>query len=51
VSRIQQLLGYEPQVTFECGVHELVQWVGLQEQVRDDVALATGELAARGLMR
>jgi dTDP-L-rhamnose 4-epimerase len=49
ISRIQRLLGYQPKVTFEAGVRELVGWVAGQQ------AAATGDahaqLAARGLVR
>jgi dTDP-L-rhamnose 4-epimerase len=51
ISRIQRLLGYKPRVQLEDGVHELVQWVGRQSEIRDDVVAATAELAARGLVR
>lgn len=51
VGRIRRLLGYEPKVRFEDGVGELVQWVSRQEGVRDSVADAAGQLAARGLAR
>jgi dTDP-L-rhamnose 4-epimerase len=49
ISRIQRLLGYQPRVTFEDGVRELVTWVAGQQ------AGATGgdahaQLAAHGLV-
>ncbi len=51
ISRAQELLGFKPKVTFERGVHELVDWVGRQKRIRDDVAAATLELSERGLVR
>ena len=51
VSRARRLLGYEPRVSFEQGVGELVGWVARQQGVRDTVAEAASELAARGLTR
>jgi len=52
ISRIQQLLGYAPRVTFEAGVHELVEWVAEQQgSVRHDPAAASAELAVHGLVR
>ncbi|MBV8083793.1 MAG: NAD-dependent epimerase/dehydratase family protein [Chloroflexi bacterium] len=51
IGRIQRLLGYHPRIQLEDGVHELVQWVARQSEIRDDVVTATAELAARGLVR
>ena len=45
-----ELLGYEPKVTFEDGMGELVEWLADQE-ADDHVDDATSELAARGLAR
>jgi dTDP-L-rhamnose 4-epimerase len=50
ISRIQRLLGYQPRVTFEDGVHELVAWVA-QQQAGTPAADAHGQLEARGLVR
>ena len=51
ISRIQELLGYEPKVSFEQGVGELVSWVAGQQGVHSDVDGATQQLAALGLVR
>ncbi|MCC7105203.1 MAG: SDR family NAD(P)-dependent oxidoreductase [Chloroflexi bacterium] len=51
ISRIRSRLGYEPRVRFEDGVAELVGWVSQQRGVRDAVAEAAAQLAARGLTR
>lgn len=51
ISRARELLGFEPKVAFEQGVHELVDWVGRQHRIRDDVVAATHELSERGLVR
>ncbi len=49
ISRIQRLLGYQPRVTFEQGVRELVGWVaGQQATTTSD---ANAQLAAYGLVR
>jgi dTDP-L-rhamnose 4-epimerase len=50
VSLAQDLLGYQPTVTVEQGVAELLTWVREQHAV-DSVAQATSELDARGLVR
>lgn len=48
ISEARQVLGYEPQVTLEQGLHEIAQW--LEGQVAHDrVAEAGAELAKRGL--
>jgi len=50
VSRARSLLGYEPRVTLEKGIPELLSWV--QEQAaRDQVERATAELESRQLVR
>jgi dTDP-L-rhamnose 4-epimerase len=50
ISRARRLLGYEPRVTLEEGIPELLGWV--REQEADDrVAQATSELEARQLVR
>jgi dTDP-L-rhamnose 4-epimerase len=48
ISKAQRLLGYQPSVTFEDGMGELIEWMGKQTS-EDKVELATAELAARGL--
>ncbi|HYD52328.1 MAG TPA: NAD-dependent epimerase/dehydratase family protein [Gemmatimonadaceae bacterium] len=48
ISRARALLGYEPQVEFEEGLVELVDWLGGQTAT-DRVDQASAELAARGL--
>jgi len=50
ITRARALLGYEPRVTLEEGIPELLGWV--REQEADDrVAQATSELEARQLVR
>ncbi|MBI2756351.1 MAG: GDP-mannose 4,6-dehydratase [Chloroflexi bacterium] len=53
ITRIRTSLGYEPTVTFEQGVAELVRWVAEQRgsALHNDASAATRELAARGLVR
>jgi dTDP-L-rhamnose 4-epimerase len=48
IDRARALLGYEPAVTFEDGMRELVEWLGAQTAV-DRVAEATAALEERGL--
>jgi dTDP-L-rhamnose 4-epimerase len=50
ISRARDLLGYEPRVTLEAGIPELLEWVGRQ-QAEDGVARATAELESRQLVR
>ncbi|HEY2427289.1 MAG TPA: NAD-dependent epimerase/dehydratase family protein [Acidimicrobiales bacterium] len=50
ISRARQLLGYEPKMTLEDGVPELLEWVRGQQAV-DRVGQATTELEARNLVR
>jgi dTDP-L-rhamnose 4-epimerase len=50
ISRARRLLGYEPRVTLEAGVPELLEWVQHQEAT-DAVARATAELESRQLVR
>jgi dTDP-L-rhamnose 4-epimerase len=50
ITRARTLLGYEPKVTLEAGIPELVDWVG-QQNATDRVGEATAELAARQLVR
>ena len=47
ISRIQEL-GYQPQVHFEDGIAELVEWVRLQKAI-DRFEQARQELVSRGL--
>lgn len=49
VSLAREVLGYEPKVSFEAGMEELVAWLQAQERPKDDVARHAAELAARGL--
>jgi dTDP-L-rhamnose 4-epimerase len=44
------LLGYEPKVTLESGLDELLNWLGGQE-AEDRVESATAELAERSLVK
>ncbi|HEV8542423.1 MAG TPA: SDR family NAD(P)-dependent oxidoreductase [Verrucomicrobiae bacterium] len=48
ISQARRLLGYEPRVSFEEGLEELVTWLEGQVAV-DRVAQASAELSARGL--
>jgi dTDP-L-rhamnose 4-epimerase len=49
ITLARTLLGFEPQVTFEEGIDELVEW--LSEQIAtDSVEQATEELSRRGLV-
>ncbi len=50
IDKARQLLGFSPQVPFDQGIAELVEWVQSQEAV-DAVAQATSELELRGLAR
>lgn len=50
ISRARALLGFEPAVTLEQGVPELLEWVR-HEQATDRVAQATAELEAHQLVR
>jgi hypothetical protein len=43
------MLGYEPKVTFESGVKELVEWVRTQ-RAEDKTPLAAKELEAKKLL-
>lgn len=49
ISRAREVLGYEPRVTFEAGMQELVAWLQQQERPEDHVETHAAELAARGL--
>jgi dTDP-L-rhamnose 4-epimerase len=48
-NRIQQLLGWRPEVDFAAGLEELIQWSASVE-ASDHVDQATKELAERGLL-
>ena len=50
ISKAKALLGYEPQVTLERGIPELLSWVRAQA-AQDQVASATAELESRQLVR
>lgn len=50
ISKIRELLGYEPKVTLEAGLAELLDWLGEQESV-DRVESATAELSQRSLVK
>ena len=50
ISRARKLLGYEPQVSLEQGIPELLGWVRHQTAI-DRVAEATVELESRALVR
>jgi dTDP-L-rhamnose 4-epimerase len=45
----REKLGYEPRVTLEAGMAELVEWLQEQERPEDSVGRHAEELAARGL--
>jgi dTDP-L-rhamnose 4-epimerase len=49
IGRARELLGYEPGVSFEQGMEELVGWLREQEPPQDTVESHAAELAARGL--
>jgi dTDP-L-rhamnose 4-epimerase len=48
ISRARELLGYEPQVSFDAGLEELADWLDRQA-AEDRVEAARAELHARGL--
>lgn len=50
ISKAQSLLGYEPKVTLERGIPELLSWVR-EQAAKDQVASATAELESRQLVR
>jgi dTDP-L-rhamnose 4-epimerase len=49
IGRARRLLGYEPRVSFEQGMRELVGWLEEQERPQDTMRRHAAELAARGL--
>jgi dTDP-L-rhamnose 4-epimerase len=50
ISKAQRMLGYEPQVTLEDGLAELLSWLASQKP-DDKVEAATAELTARSLVK
>jgi dTDP-L-rhamnose 4-epimerase len=50
ISKIQQRLGYNPQVPFKEGLNELIEWVRTQEAV-DRVDMAKAQLHDRSLVQ
>jgi dTDP-L-rhamnose 4-epimerase len=50
ISKTKQLLGYEPQITLEAGLTELLAWLG-EQNAEDRVESATAELAERSLVK
>jgi dTDP-L-rhamnose 4-epimerase len=49
ISAAREALGYEPRVTFEAGMEELVGWLRAQERPESGIERHAAELAARGL--
>jgi dTDP-L-rhamnose 4-epimerase len=49
ISLAREALGYEPRVSFEEGMRDLVGWLQEQERPEDGVERHAAELAARGL--
>jgi dTDP-L-rhamnose 4-epimerase len=49
VALAREVLGYDPKVTFEEGMAELVEWLREQERPEDRVETHVAELSARGL--
>jgi dTDP-L-rhamnose 4-epimerase len=50
ISKAKSLLGYEPQISLERGIPELLSWVSAQA-AKDKVESATAELESRQLVR
>ena len=50
ISKARSLLRYEPQISLERGIPELLSWVRAQA-AQDQVATATAELESRQLVR
>jgi len=50
ISRIREVLGYEPRVALDDGLRGLAGWLR-QQMAEDKVELATAELEGRGLLR
>ena len=49
ISLARETMGYEPQVTFEEGMRDLVGWLQEQERPEDGIERHAAELVARGL--
>ena len=49
ITLAREAMGYEPRVTFEDGMRDLVGWLQEQERPEDGVERHAAELAARGL--
>jgi dTDP-L-rhamnose 4-epimerase len=50
ISKIQAI-GFEPRITIEDGVDDLITWVARNPEAKDSVASAVEELDSRGLIR
>ena len=50
ISRARSLLGYEPKVSLDRGIPELLTWVR-EQAAKDAVEAATAELESRQLVR
>lgn len=50
ISKARRLLGYEPKVSLEQGIPELLEWVR-EQKATDKVAVATAEMETRSLVR
>lgn len=50
ITKVKELLGYEPKISLEKGLEELLAWVSRQE-ADDRVESATAELAAHSLVK
>lgn len=50
ISKARELIGYEPKVTLETGLAELLNWLGTQN-ADDRVEAATAELSQKGLVK
>ena len=50
ISKAKSLLGYEPQMTLERGIPQLLSWVR-EQAAKDEVESATAELESRQLVR
>jgi dTDP-L-rhamnose 4-epimerase len=50
ISKAKKMLGYEPKVTLEEGLAELLNWLAEQD-AEDKVESATAELAERSLVK
>ena len=48
INKAKRLLGYQPKISLEDGIGELIEWVG-QQTAEDKVEEANAELGARGL--